>query len=134
MKIEQCFDTQLLSSLHTDTFPGDELPNFEKSESFIVIKDFPIAFFTIEHNKLLNYVDITRVGVKTNFCGKGVNGLICKYIDKYCKARNITLVLTYIKKDNFSSLASFIKNGYYIYNPLHEYINENEFYHLMRRL
>jgi hypothetical protein len=120
-------DFLLLDSFDRKCFPDDEPHDFTKDRSWIIYED---------EGNLLGFCSLTPLNRFTVFLsragvlqeGQGVQRPAIHYRTLWAKRNGYSKVISYAAKDNFKSVANFVKAGFEFYDPQYAWAGRSFFY------
>lgn len=125
-------DLDLIEDMNSIIFPGEDLETGNNTYHWIARdkqSGKPVGFCScsyIGHGILF----LSRAGLLRKYRGRGLQKKFISLRESFAKKKEpkITSIITYVKKDNYTSLASLIKRGYRIYTPEWHYAGHEFFY------
>lgn len=128
-KIKRTKDLDLIVRINDEIFPEDKLDVDHKTTAWIVYsEDKEIAGFCTCRNAGYGILYMDRGGIKYKHRGKGLHRKMISAREAYAKKNGFKKIITYVMKENWTSLFTLIRCDYLKYTPEYKYAGDNVVY------
>ena len=119
-------DQKLLRRLYKKAFPRDDMRDFSKDVSWVILSGKKRIGFCSVKVTSFNEVFLASCGVFKP--GHGIQKKAIQHRIRWAKRNGYRQIVTYTSKDNYKSIANLIKCGFLMYNPSYAYAGRNFLY------